>query len=153
MKLVAIALIAVVAGTAAADEREPGFELRLEPGEVSSEPGGQGEVSLTIVPQPGYSIDRDGPLRINASIEPAEGVSLVRRRYRRADAADARAESPRFDLRYRAVTAGTYELRVDVRFWICRRYTCRAAHEQRTVPIRVVEPPPPTPPSDAGSAQ
>ena len=150
MRFVTIALIAVVAGTVAAAERETGFELRLEPAEVSTELGGEGAVSLTISPQPGYSIDRDGPLRIRVSVEPAEGVKLMHRRFKRTDAADAQAEAPRFDLRYRAVAAGSYEVGVDVRFWICRRYTCRAVHEQRTVSIRVVDPPPPEPPSDAG---
>ena len=153
MRVALTALVALLALPAAADEREAGYELRLEPRAVEARPGVEGAVSLTIAPHAGYSIDRDGPLLVRVSVEPGEGLELPRAHYRRADAADALAEAPRFDLRYRPVTAGDYSLRIEARFWVCRRYTCRGAHETRQVAIHVTEPPPPSPPADASPPQ
>ncbi len=148
MRLAWVPLLLVPA-LAAGGEVEPGYELRLSPESVDVEVGGEGAVSLTIAPRPGYTIDRDGPLRIRVEVEPAEGFELRQKRFSRKHAADAQAESPRFDLRYKAAAAGDYTVAIDARFWICRRYTCRAVRETRRVPVRVHVPAPP-PPADAG---
>jgi len=153
VRFVATALVLSIAGVAAADASAGGFELRLEPSSVDATTGEEGAVSLTIAPAAGYTIDRDGPVRVRVTVEPDKGLELHQTRYRRADAADARADAPRFDLRWRAASAGNYELRIDARFWVCRRYTCRAAVEQRTVPVRITDPPPPEPPADAAPPQ
>lgn len=134
--------------SASADE--PTHELRLaEVPEVN--PGATGAVSLTIAPDDGWTISRDGPLRITLAVTPSIGVSLPRRRYVRADAADARADAPRFDLRFKAVTAGDYTVGLDVRFWLCARQTCHPVRERRTVALRVVAPAPAAPEVDAGA--
>jgi len=153
LRVVVTVLVVLLAGAVGAEQAERGYELKLEPGAVDTRPGGAGAVSVTIAPQPGYSIDRDGPLRIQVEIAGGDGVELPRTRYRRADAADARADAPRFDLRYKAIAVGSYELHIDAHFWVCRRYTCRDAHEVRTVPIRVSEPPESEPPADAAPPQ
>lgn len=140
----ALAFALATAATAAEAEAEaedaPGFEIRLVPETVAAEVGSKGAVSLTIAPSPGYRIDRDGPLRIGVSVSPETGLGLPRRRYRRSEAADEQAEAPRFDLRYQADAAGDYQLAVEVRFWLCRRHTCRAIKEQRRVGVVVTAP-------------
>ncbi len=148
MRVCWLALLLIPA-IAAGEQVEPGYVLRVSPDAVEVEVGSRGAVSLTIVPQSGYSIDRDGPLRIRVEVEPVEGLELPQKRFRRKHAADAQAESPRFDLRYKAATAGDYTVVIDTQFWICRRYTCRAVRETRRVPVRVRAPAPP-PSDDAG---
>jgi hypothetical protein len=153
VRLVWVFPLLLVPVIAAGDEAdEAGYDLRVSPAEVDVEIGAEGAVSLTIAPAEGYTIDRDGPLRIRVEVQPDKGLEVPQRRFRRKHAADAQAESPRFDLRYRAAAAGDYTVAVEARFWICRKYTCRAARETRRVPVRVREPaPPPPPPSqDAG---
>ncbi len=142
-------VLVLVPVIAAGDEVERGYELRLSPEAVEVEVGVEGAVSLTIVPRPGYSIDRGGPLRIRVQVEPAEGLELPQKRFWRKHAADAQAEAPRFDLQYKAAAAGDFTVAIDARFWICQRYTCRAVRETRRVPVRVRTPAPP-PPDDAG---
>ena len=111
----------------------PSYEIRVEPERIEARQGDEGAVSLTIAPAAGLRIDRRGPLRINLSVAPAEGLELVRTRYRRKHAADARADAPRFDLRYRARAAGTYRVSLELRFWVCRKHTCWPTREQRDV--------------------
>jgi len=138
---------AIAAGDS--DEVEPGYELRVSPESVDVQVGSEGAVSLTIVPKPEYSIDRDGPMRIRVQVVPAQGLDLPQTLFRREDAADAQAQSPRFDVRYKAAVAGDYAVAIDAQFWICRRYTCRAVREKSSVAVRVRAPAPP-PADDAG---
>jgi hypothetical protein len=141
-RTLALAAVALWPAGAAAQ----GYALRVDPTEVALAPGDAGAVSLTIAPAAGHAIDRDGPLRVRLAAAPAGGIELARAHYRRGDAADAEADAPRFDLRFRAAAAGDYELAVDARFWLCRRYTCRAVRESRRIPVRVRAPAPPPPP-------
>lgn len=95
--------------------------------------GGRGAMSVTIAAEPGYTISREGPLSITVAAPP--GVTPTKQRYARADAADARAESPRFDLRYQAQAAGEHPLEVRLRFWVCATRSCRPVDVQRTVVV------------------
>jgi hypothetical protein len=97
-------------------------------------------VSLTLTPRPGFRISTAGPIRIALSVAPTSGAALLRRRLQRADAADPRAEAPRFDIGIRGDAAGDYAVAVDARFWVCGRYTCRPIHATRVVAVRVVAP-------------
>jgi hypothetical protein len=120
-------------------------EIRL-PVEDRAVTGAQRVLSLTIAPLPGYTISRDGPLLVDLSVDPrasqGDGLHLPRRRYQRGDAADARAEAPRFDLRYQAGAPGRHTLTVHLRFWVCARRTCRPVHASRDVMIEVTAPGP-----------
>lgn len=115
------------------------------PESVAAEPGVATSVSLTVAAKPGYTISRDGPLIIDIA---GDGLTLPKRRYRRSDAADARAADPRFDIKLTAPNPGDHALAIDARFWICRRRTCRPIRENLTVAIKAAPKPPPT---DAGS--
>lgn len=142
-----VLIIALVAADAADPEPEPGYELRVDPERAEHAPGDSGAVSLSIVPRAGYRIDRDGALVVRVAAEPAGGLELPRTRYDRRHAADARADAPRFDVRYRAVAEGGYELRMDARFWLCRTHTCWPVRAERRAAIAVRAP---APPPDAG---
>jgi hypothetical protein len=140
--IVAVAILGTGLGLAVAEE-EPDHDVRLQT-ELLLEPGARGTLSLTIAAKAGYSISKEGPLEITMSVEPA-GISLPKHRYRRRDSADARADSPRFDLRVRAREAGEFEVVVKSRFWVCRKKTCRPVRNEQRAAITVQ-----TPASDAG---
>lgn len=111
-----------------------GHDIKL----ATSDSAGVGQtrsLSLTIAPRPGHVISQDGPLRIDVSAEPPAGIELAKKRYERRDAADAQAEAPRFDIRYRAAAPGEHAVLVDMRFWVCGRHTCWPVREQRSVRI------------------
>jgi hypothetical protein len=141
-------VIAVIAGgmTRAAIADGEDHDVRLAD-HVQLTAGATGVISLTIAPRARHTISRDGPVIVELSVEPANGLDLPRRRYRRADAADVEAEAPRFDLALRARQPGSYRLRVRARFWVCARRTCRPVREERTVAVDVAASPP-----DAGPA-
>jgi hypothetical protein len=141
--LVAAAVIAVP-GVALAGE---GYEVKVTD-RVEVEIGAEAAPSLTIAPAPDHSISRQGPLLITLEVTPAEGLTLRKHRYRRGDAADERAEAPRFDLRLRAATAGDYRVAIELDFWVCRRWSCRPISETRLITVSVVAP---APPADAGT--
>jgi len=122
---------------------EPDHDVRLQT-ELLLEPGTRGSLSLTIAAKAGYSISKDGPFEITLSVEP-RGLSLPKRRYRRRDAADSRADSPRFYLRVRAREAGKFEVVVKSRFWVCRKKTCRPVRNEQRAAVTVE-----APASDAG---
>jgi hypothetical protein len=138
----ALAILGAAPGAAAPVE----YDVRL-PRTASLEPGEQRSLSLTITPRSGYTISTEGPLSVKLTVEPERGLALPRRRYSRKDAADARAEAPRFDLRARAIDPGSYRVAVDLRFWVCARRTCRPVSERREIEVEVM-PPPPVPPQD-----
>jgi hypothetical protein len=136
--LLAICLALAAAPPAAA--AQPGFTIVL-PELVSVAEKAETKVSLTIAPDRGRTVSRKGPLRVVLAAEPPDGLELPRRRYRRADAADALAESPRFDLAVRGRRAGRHVLKVAVRFWLCGRSTCWPVAAERSVPVEVTQAP------------
>lgn len=135
----------LAAAPAYADAQDHDIRLPAQDQAITGEPR---SLSLTIAPLPGHTISREGPLMVDLDTAPDSGLHLPRRRYQRRDAADARAEAPRFDLRYRADAPGRHALRVDLRFWACARRTCRPVHVTRTVTIEASAPP--APPAPAG---
>jgi len=143
----AVLVEAMATRVARADEAAPAQYAIVLPTAVESEPGAVDTVSLTIAARPGYTISHDGPLVVNLAVAPETGFGLPKRQYTREDAADARADNPRFDLRYSPSQAGEYHLTVRVRFWVCTRRTCRPVREIRDVSIRVAAK---APPPDAG---
>src|SRR6188768_2592968 len=101
-----------------------GYQISL-PERVDAVQGERTVVSLTLSPDPGGEISRTGPLVVQLAAEPEAAFELPKRRYQRADAADAKADAPRFELVARALQPGNHTLHVSVRFWLCRRHTCR----------------------------
>lgn len=127
---------------------DAGYSIKV-PDRVDVTVGAEAAPSLTIAPAAEHSISRQGPLLITLEVAPAEGLTLRTHRYRREDAADERAEAPRFDLRLRAAAAGDYRIAIELDFWVCRRWSCWPVSETRTIAVSVVAPAPP----DAGSPE
>ena len=98
-------------------------------------------LSLTISPRPGHVISDEAPLLVELTVAQGTNESrpleLPRTRYRRRHAADARADAPRFDLRYRALLTGEHTLSVRMRFWVCDARSCRPVDERRAVQISI----------------
>lgn len=132
-----------LAGCAVASADDPGYELRVA-APATIELGGTGAVSVTVAASAGRTISADGPLRLELTTS-GDGVSLPKRRLLRKDAADPAADAPRFDVKVRARVAGTHDLAIEARFWLCRRKTCAPIVARRTVTLAV-----PAPPIDAG---
>jgi hypothetical protein len=106
--------------------------------------GQGGAISVTVAAEPGYTISRDGPLRI--AVTAPTGLVMAKRRYARADAADARADDPRFDLRFKVEAVGEHTVAMTLRFWVCAARSCRPVSLERTVLVRgIAAQPAPTP--------
>lgn len=143
MRLLAAPLLFVIALTAHAAD-PPEYELKTG-GAVEVVTGAKGSASLTIVPAAGRRVDTGAPVTLRLAVTPANGLELARKRFALADAADPRADAPRFDLPFTAAQAGSYQIVVDVRFWICAAKTCRPVREQATIDVTVTAPAAPTP--------
>jgi hypothetical protein len=137
----ALALAALLTAAPARAEPPAGYAVSIAD-RLELDEGQGGAASLTIAPQPGYSISTSGPLRVALAADPADGLELPRRRYRRSHAADRVAAAPRFDLAVRGARAGSYRLAVDVRFWLCRGRSCRPVQTSRAVAVTVRPPAP-----------
>jgi len=125
-----------LAGLSARADDEPEYELRMS-GPIDVDVGRRGSASLTVVPAAGKSIYRHAPITVRLSVEPKAGLKLLRRRFGRPDAADPRADAPRFDLLFDAEQPGSYELVATTRFWICGKRTCRPVHDTARVRVEV----------------
>lgn len=135
-----LVLAAAALSAARAGDAPPEHELRTG-GEVTVAVGGSGSGSLTIVPAPGRRIDTRAPVTVRLSVTPAEGLELARRRLALADAADPRADAPRFDVALMGKAAGAYVVTADVRFWVCGAKTCRPVWDRAEIAVTVTEPP------------
>jgi hypothetical protein len=131
-----VLLAGSVAASVALAADTPEHELRVGAA-LTLAPGARGAASLTIVPAAGRRLDPDAPLSLRLSVAPADGLKLPRRRYALADAADPRAEAPRFDLAVEALAPGSYTVSVDARFWLCAAHTCRAVRDHVELPVTV----------------
>jgi hypothetical protein len=145
VKLLVVLALLLVSGEARADDD---WDVRI-PDEASAAVGAPAALSLTVAPAAGHTVSRDGPLRIY--LEAGDGLELPRHRYRREQAADAAAEAPRFDLKYRATAAGDHVLTVEVRAWVCGRKTCKPVHTRRTVTIHAAAPAATPPPAQSAT--
>lgn len=124
-----VAVIAVLGSVAAA--AGAAYELRV-PDAVDVEPAVASTVSLTIAGTGARTISREGPIRIDLS---SPTLALPRTRYERRHAADPAAETPRFDLKFTAPTAGDHELVLALRFWVCGTKACRPVRTSKTITV------------------
>ena len=134
VRIAAALAVSLVAAPVAGEGFSP--EFTLVPGDpVEAAGGAPASASLTVSPAPGYSLHKGAGVTVRLSVEPAQGLKLPRRRLSREDAADPRADAPRFDLPFVGESAGAYTLRADVRFWVCGARTCRPARGQAQIPV------------------
>ncbi len=126
----AVALVAWLAGPAAARDVEV-----KSGGDVAAVAGARAAGSLTVRPLDGHSLHAGAGITIRLS-GPRE-LGLERKRLTLQDAADPRAEAPRFDLPFHPTAAGRFTLAADVRFWICAQKTCRPVREKLAIQVTV----------------
>lgn len=137
-----VLLLVALASAAAAGGAT--YELRV-PDAVDVEPAVASTVSLTLAGTGTRTISRDGPIRIELS---SPTLTLPRTRFERRHAADPAAETPRFDLKFTAPTAGDHDLVLALRFWVCGAKTCRPVRATKTIMVHAVAP---AAPPDAGT--
>ena len=132
-----------------AGEETEGFRLRVHRS-VRIALNQAKAVSLTLVPQRGYAISRDGPITV--AVKPAdEGVEIRRRRYQRRDAVDPAADAPRFEFRLRGTSPGDHEVAIETSFWLCGKRTCWPVQRRLVIRATVVAAPAESQPgADAG---
>lgn len=147
-RVVAAIAVLIAAEPQASSAPLADHDIRV-PKTVSVVVGSRGSVSVTIRPKGRFRISRRGGVRIDVSVAPSTGLGLTRTRYRRRHAADPRADSPRFDIRYRPTKSGSYQLKLALAFWVCGRHTCRPIRTTRAVTVSVSTKKP-TPPSEGG---
>jgi hypothetical protein len=98
-------------------------------------PGGRAVLSLSVVPRSGYRLQADAPVHVRLS---GTGLKPQRTLYERDDAADPRADVPRFDL---AVTAdkhkGPARLDATLTFYVCKGSRCRPVETTATWSLQV----------------
>jgi hypothetical protein len=138
-------LIALLLVPATARAEEP-WRITV-PDAVDAEVDAAAAVSLAIAARDGHTISRTGPVQIDLHAEPPAALTLPRRRLHRRDAADAQADAPRFDLRFKARVEGDHALRATIRFWVCGKRTCRPVKSGASVLIRARKPAPPPAPT------
>jgi hypothetical protein len=111
--LLTIVVIALAASPARADEPEFQIVATVE----------HQTLSLTILPRPGYRLGADTPVLVRLD---GAGVELPRKLYRREDAADPRAEAPRFEVAFRRAAAATAaRIDAELTFYVCKAARCR----------------------------
>ncbi len=131
----ALALLLWALGLASAAPEAPEYELR--PGSASkAEVGRKAVASLTIVPGPGRHLLEDAPLFVLVKAPPE--LKVAKRKFRRADAVDPRAEVPRFEIAVVGAKPGRYQLDARVLFYVCSARTCRAVREHLTIPVEII---------------
>ena len=134
MRVVVVAVVVALASVAAAAGAT--YELRV-PESVEVSPTVASTVSLTIAGTGTRTISKEGPIRIDLS---SPTLTLPRTRYERRHAADPAAETPRFDLKFTAPTAGDHELVLALRFWVCGAKTCRPVRASKTIIVKAAAP-------------
>lgn len=105
----------------AAGAAEPAYDLVQGPApKVRANQTAQ--VSLSLVPRSGERLLADGPVLVRVR---GQGVRPLQALYRREDAADPRADVPRFELAFRAEREGHARLIAACTFYLCKGQRCR----------------------------
>ena len=142
--------LALLVGTPAEAQREPGFDLRVSD-RVELAVGATAPLPIAIAVDRGLSVSKDAAVIVD--LAPEAGVTLKKRRLGRGDAVDPEADAPRFAVGVRGDTPGDHLVRLHVRFWLCGTRSCRPIDVRRVATIAVgavdaVDAP--RPPNDAG---
>jgi hypothetical protein len=129
---IALGLVAALS-TARASADELSFEV-VRGAAPSVRVGHSATVSLSLVPRPGHRLLDGGPVLVRPS---GDGVAPAQPLYRLDDAADPRADVPRFEIAFRGVRAGAATLRAECAFYICRDQRCRPVTAEAKWTIQV----------------
>jgi hypothetical protein len=140
-----LALLALVIGTGAEAQRQPGWEIRVGD-KVVLAPGASGTIPVSIAVDRGLSVSRDAQVILDLAPEP--GLTFRKRRLGRTDAVDPEADAPRFAVAVRGDTDGEHTVKLRIRFWLCGGKSCKPIDVRRTAVVSVAASPAPV--VDAG---
>jgi hypothetical protein len=112
---------------------EPSYDL-YQPSPPALTVDRPASISLSVAPRPGYRLLGDGPVTLRLS---GTGLLLPRPELRREDAADPRAEVPRFEVPVVPTRAGQARLEADLVFYVCRQKRCRPIETRATWALEV----------------
>ena len=133
-RLVLVLVLVLVLDPAVRADPTPAWEL-VAPEKLELTAGAATTFDLDIVPAEDRTISRDGPVRIDVKV-PA-GVTTSRRRLALSDAGDPAARAPRFSIKLTAAKAGSYDVELRVRFWLCSRQSCKPVRTSKKLSIVV----------------
>ena len=96
--------------------------------------GQNGVLYLQIVPEQGFKVSAEAPLKINLA---AEGLKLHKTKLGHEDAKDKKSTSPEFGVKFAAAEEGERAIDVDATFFVCDEKICERKTEKITVAIAV----------------
>ena len=116
-------------------QRDAGWDVRVvERIEVAV--GQAAPLAIAVAVDRGLTVSRDAAVIVD--LAPDDGVTVKKRRLGRGDAVDPEADAPRFAAPVRGDSPGAHEVRLRVRFWLCRSRTCRPIDVRRITTVSVV---------------
>jgi len=119
----ALAASALGSGVAHADEVTYEIRKTAAPAVV----GKPATVSVMVVGKNGWHVNEEAP--ITATVKADPGVTLPKPKLARADLAESKKESARFDIPYSATEAGAKTITAQTRFVMCQEQACKPASE------------------------
>ena len=132
----ALALLLIAATPAFAQQRQPGWEVRV-PERVEVTAGAAGPIAISIAVDRGLTVSKDASVIVDLAAPP--GVSIRKKRLGRQDAVDPEADAPRFAASVRGETPGVHTVGIRVRFWVCGGKACRPVDVRRTAQVAVAD--------------
>ncbi len=130
----AIPPAARAADTAAADAAKS-YRIVTDGSTQAVKAGGKGKLVLFIEPVARVHVHPQAPLKI--TLESSEGLKLEKATLGHADAADPKAEAPRFEVPFLAAAAGKQQARAKLDFFICSDQWCVKQVRDVVVPVEV----------------
>ncbi len=132
---VALALVLGIAVLGSpADQTTKKYTLDLSQTTKEVKTGQSGLLYLHIVPEPGYHVSPEAPLKINLT---ADGLKLHKTQLGHDDAKDKKSEAPEFGVKFATKEQGDKSIAVDATFFVCDEKICERRQEKLTVAINV----------------
>jgi hypothetical protein len=129
-----LVILALVIGTGAEAQRQPGWEIRVGD-KVVLAPGASGTIPISIAVDRGLSVSRDAQVILDVAPEP--GLTFRKRRLGRTDAVDPEADAPRFAVAVRGDADGEHTVKLRIRFWLCGGKSCKPIDVRKTAVVSV----------------
>ena len=133
-RLLRWAVLALLAGTPAGAERDPGWDVRVaERVEVAA--GQAAPLTIALAVDRGLTVSKDAAVIID--LAPDAGLTVKKKRLGRGDAVDPEADAPRFAVSVRGDVPGDHVVRLHVRFWLCGTKSCWPIDVRRAATVAV----------------
>ena len=134
---IALSLLAAAPAFAANDpaaEAATSYRIETAGSTTALKVGEKGKLVLAIVPAEKIHVHPEAPLKITLQ---ASGIDLEKTALGHKDAVDPKAEGPRFEVPFRAATAGAGEARARLDFFVCSDKWCVKQVKDVTVAVQV----------------